>query len=318
MMRKNKKRKSTKKYKIVFISFLTLLILCFFYSIWRFGSESVSGETNLIKSDNLLEKIPEFFGEPYIILNENNPNFTAEEKENVKAFELYSDLDTLGRCGTAYANICKELMPVEEREAIGHIKPSGWHLIKYEGIDGNYLYNRCHLIGFQLAGENANERNLITGTRYMNVSGMLPFENLVADYVRRTNHHVLYRVTPVYHEKDLVAAGVQMEAYSVEDGGAGICFHVFVYNCQPGIGIDYATGDSWVLEKDVPLQIDVDEGFLEEADIQTFILNLNTKKFHLSVCDSVNDMKEKNKKEVTCSREKVIEDGYEPCQRCNP
>lgn len=317
-MRRNKRRELTKKYKIVFITFLSLFILCFLCSIWRFDSGSISRETSIEISDNLLEEIPEFFGEPYIILNENNPDFTSKEKENKEAFEFYSDLDALGRCGTAYANICKELMPVEEREAIGHIKPSGWQLVKYDGIDGNYLYNRCHLIGFQLAGENANEKNLITGTRYMNVSGMLPFENLIADYVRRTSHHVLYRVTPVYHENDLVAAGVQMEAYSVEDNGAGICFHVFVYNCQPGIGIDYATGDSWLLEEDVSFYDKETENLLEKIGEQKYILNTNTKKFHLPICENVNDMKEKNKKEVICSREELIEDGYQPCQRCNP
>ena len=184
--------------------FLPLIILFFLCSILKLSDKSAGYETSYEVSDNFLNEIPEFSGEPYIILNENDPDFTSEEKENREAFEYYSELDRLGRCGAAYANICKELMPTEERQAIGHIKPSGWQIVKYDGIDGNYLYNRCHLIGFQLAGENANEKNLITGTRYMNVSGMLPFENLVADYVRRTDHHVLYRVTPHYRDRKSV------------------------------------------------------------------------------------------------------------------
>lgn len=193
--------------------------------------------------DNLMDHAA-YNGEPYVELNDNVPNFTTREKNNTKAFENYHRLDALGRCGTAYANICKELMPTEKRGAIGMVKPSGWHTVKYDIVDGKYLYNRCHLIGFQLAGENANKKNLITGTRYLNVDGMLPFEDEVADYVKDTDHHVLYRVTPVFKGDNLVAEGVEMEAYSVEDKGKGICFHVFVYNVQPGVTIDYATGES--------------------------------------------------------------------------
>ena len=193
--------------------------------------------------DNLKDHAA-YNGEPYVELNDNVPNFTTREKNNTKAFENYHRLDALGRCGTAYANICKELMPTEKRGAIGMVKPSGWNTVKYDVVDGKYLYNRCHLIGFQLAGENANKKNLITGTRYLNVDGMLPFEDEVADYVKDTDHHVLYRVTPVFKGDNLVAEGVEMEAYSVEDKGKGICFHVFVYNVQPGVTIDYATGES--------------------------------------------------------------------------
>ena len=160
-------------------------------------------------------------------------------------FETYSELDRLGRCGTAYANICLEIMPTDFRGEIGQVKPSGWQTVKYDCVDGGYLYNRCHLIGYQLAGENANKQNLITGTRYMNVTGMLPFENMVDDYVEETQNHVLYRVTPIFEGKNLVASGIQMEAFSVEDDGEGVCFNVFVYNVQPGVTIDYATGDSW-------------------------------------------------------------------------
>lgn len=187
--------------------------------------------------------VPAYSGMPYVALNNNVPFFTDEEL-TVTAFELYSDLDSLGRCGVAYANICKEIMPTEERGNIGSIKPSGWHTIKYDCVDGKYLYNRCHLIGFQLAGENANEKNLITGTRYLNVEGMLPFENMVDDYVDETGNHVLYRVTPVFEGDNLLASGVILEAKSVEDNGAGILFNVYCYNVQPGIDIDYASGSS--------------------------------------------------------------------------
>lgn len=285
------------------------------------SSEDAKGPSayRIESSQDILSVVPEFSGEPYCVLNNNCPNFTEEEKKSKIAFENYSDLDALGRCGTAYANICLEIMPTEDRGAIGQIKPSGWQLTKYDNVDGKYLYNRCHLIGYQLAGENANEKNLITGTRYFNVSGMLPFENEVAEYVKATGNHVLYRVTPVYEGDNLVAAGVQMEAYSVEDDGAGICFHVFVYNSQPGIEIDYATGESRLMEEDSGIASqEVVNPSKEDSNEQAYVLNTNTKRFHLPTCSSVDDMKEKNKKEVTCSREELITDGYVPCQRCNP
>ena len=190
-----------------------------------------------------LEEVPPYSGAPYVELNGNLPDFSADEL-SPDPFEVYSPLDLLGRCGTAYANIGRELMPTEDRGDIGQIHPSGWQSVKYDIVDGGYLYNRCHLIGYQLTGENANECNLITGTRYMNVEGMLPFENLVADYIQETDQHVRYRVTPVYQGTELVARGVQMEALSVEDGGEGVCFNVYVYNVQPGVEIDYATGES--------------------------------------------------------------------------
>lgn len=192
----------------------------------------------------LLENIPEYSGEPYVVLQDNQPNFGLEDL-TTEPFETYSELDYLGRCGVAYANVCLDIMPTESREEIGQVKPTGWQTVKYDCVDGKYLYNRCHLIGYQLAGENANRQNLITGTRYLNVTGMLPFENMVDDYVEETENHVLYRVTPVFDGSNLVASGVQMEAFSVEDEGEGICFNVFVYNVQPGIRIDYATGESW-------------------------------------------------------------------------
>ena len=191
-----------------------------------------------------IDDIPEYSGEPYVILQDNQPDFDLEDL-TLEPFETYSELDSLGRCGVAYANICLEIMPTEPRGDIGQVKPSGWQTVKYDCVEGKYLYNRCHLIGYQLAGENANKQNLITGTRYMNVTGMLPFENMVDDYVEDTENHVLYRVTPVFDGDNLVASGVQMEAFSVEDEGEGVCFNVFVYNVQPGIVINYATGESW-------------------------------------------------------------------------
>lgn len=190
-----------------------------------------------------ISDIPAYSGKPYVELNNNEPGFYGYEL-TTEPFETYSELDSLGRCVQAYANVCKEIMPTGERGKIGMIKPSGWHTIKYDFIDGKYLYNRCHLIGYQLSAENANEKNLITGTRYMNVEGMLPFENMTADYVKETDNHVLYRVTPIFEGDNLLALGVQMEALSVEDNGNGIKFNVFCYNVQPGVGIDYATGDN--------------------------------------------------------------------------
>jgi len=190
-----------------------------------------------------LDTLPEYSGNPYIVVNDNTPFFTEADKTTA-SFEQYGELDSLGRCTTAYANVGKDLMPTEKRGSIGSVKPTGWQTAKYDNVDGKYLYNRCHLIGYQLTAENANKKNLITGTRYLNVNGMLPFENMVADYIKETNNHVLYRVTPVFIGDNLVASGVLMEAESVEDNGEGILFNVYCYNVQPGIVIDYATGDS--------------------------------------------------------------------------
>ncbi len=194
-----------------------------------------------------LADLPAYSGSPYVVINGNQPAF-AEEDRTDAAYESYSPLDALGRCGAAEANIGVELMPTEERGSIGQVQPTGWHTVTYDCVDGRYLYNRCHLIGFQLTGENANEENLITGTRYLNVEGMLPFEDMVADYITETENHVLYRVTPVFEGENLVASGVVMEALSVEDDGEGICFAVYAYNVQPGVEIDYATGESWLAE----------------------------------------------------------------------
>ena len=232
--------------KIIIYTFLIIIatgVLIVSKEIYRRDKNYETGKAEI--SLETLE-IPQYSDEPYYIVNENMPYFD-ESDYTTEAFENYSELDSLGRCGVAYANICEELMPAEERGDIGEIKPTGWHTVKYpEVIDDLYLYNRCHLIGYQLSNENANESNLITGTRYFNVEGMLPFENEVASYVHETENHVLYRVTPVFTGDNLVADGVLMEAYSVEDSGKGICFCVFVYNVQPGIVINYETGESYM------------------------------------------------------------------------
>lgn len=248
-----------------------------------------------------LDTIPPYTDQPYVVLQNNVPDFDSSDF-TTQAFETYSPLDELDRCGVAYANICTELMPTEERGSIGQVKPSGWHTVTYDNVDGRYLYNRCHLIGFQLAGENANEQNLITGTRYMNVEGMLPFENQVADYVEETDNHVLYRVTPIFQGDDLVASGVQMEAWSVEDQGEGVCFHVYVYNVQPGITIDYATGESSA----------------SESVSAHYVLNTSSKKFHLPECSGVRDMNGSNRQDYQGSREQLLKQGYTPCGLCNP
>lgn len=261
-----------------------------------------------------LEDIPAYAGEPYVVLNNNEPYFTDEDL-TTESYEYYSELDSDGKCGVVEANIGQELMPTEERGSIGQVKPSGWQTVKYDNVDGKYLYNRCHLIGFQLTGENANEKNLITGTRYMNVEGMLPFENMVADYVKETGNHVLYRVTPIFEGDNLVASGVQMEAKSVEDDGEGICFNVYIYNVQPGIEIDYATGNSRLDDK---ATTSTDKESADNSEVMTYILNTNNKKIHDPDCSSVDDMKEENKQEYEGTREDLIEKGYEPCGRCKP
>lgn len=279
-----------------------------------------------------LSDVPAYSGKAYTSVNGNVPYFSAAELAT-QSFETYSDLDTLGRCGVTYACIGQDLMPTKERGSIGMVKPTGWHTVRYDDlVDGKYLYNRCHLIGYQLTGENANTKNLITGTRYLNIEGMLPFENMVADYIQETNNHVLYRVTPIFEGNNLLANGVLMEGYSVEDKGAGVSYCVFAYNVQPGIEIDYATGESKLAdgaqqeeqktatvtptpspepEKQEPVT-------RSEASQADYILNTNTKKFHYPTCSSVNDMKEKNKQEFFGTRDETIALGYSPCGRCKP
>lgn len=287
--------------------------------------------------------VPAYSGEPYTAVNNNEPYFTSDNL-TTEAFENYSELDALGRCGVAYANVCLETMPTEKRGSISEVKPTGWHSVKYDNVDGKSLYNRCHLIGYQLTAENANQQNLITGTRYLNVDGMLPFENMVADYVKETDNHVLYRVTPIFTGDNLVADGVLMEGYSVEDEGDGICFCVYAYNVQPGITIDYATGDSWLSSEkgnsdsssggnSAVSQSAADKSGTQQAVVQTesvketsapvstgkeYILNTNTKKFHYPSCSSLKQMKASNKKEYTGSRDDLIAQGYDPCKKCNP
>lgn len=246
-MRKKKSNNNLKQILILIVFAIIIGIVGYFSNDIDYPN-SISN-TNIISTD--IQNIPEYSGNPYVKINNNIPSFTESDYTTV-AFEKYSDLDQKGRCGVAYANICKEIMPREtdERESISSVMPTGWKQKTYKGIvEGDYLYNRCHLIGYQLAGENANKKNLITGTRYMNTEGMLFFENDIDYYIEENeNNHVLYRVTPIFENDNLVASGVQMEAYSVEDNGKGICFNVYVYNVQPGIIIDYATGESRLAE----------------------------------------------------------------------
>ena len=258
-----------------------------------------------------LGDVPAFSGAPYVVINENRPDFTDDERVT-QSYEYYSELDHLGRCGYAMACVGTDIMPTDERGSIGQVKPSGWHTVKYDFVDGKYLYNRCHLIGYQLTGENANERNLITGTRYLNIEGMLPFENMVADYVKETGYHVMYRVTPHFEGNELVARGVQIEGYSVEDNGDGICFHVYAYNAQPGITIDYTSGESWEADKPMPTET------TEVINTAFYILNTSSKKFHSAECNQATGISEENKEETNLGREALIADGYVPAQCCEP
>ena len=261
-------------------------------------TNSTSQSYQIVQSDS----------EAYGILNGNKPEFDTVTYS--EAFEEYGELDDLGRCTQCFANIGLELMPDEERGAIGSVKPTGWQSAKYDCVDGKYLYNRCHLIGYQLTAENANEKNLITGTRFLNVEGMLPFENAVADYVRDTSNHVLYRVTPDFQGSELVARGVQIEAYSVEDNGEGICFNVYCYNIQPDIEIDYLTGESKYIGNE--------EQETVSGEKQNYVVNISTKKFHKEDCDSLKNIKEQNKKAYYGYRDNLISNGYSPCGQCNP
>lgn len=262
--------------------------------------------------------IPEYNGKAYVTLNNNMPQF--EDFDDTTVFETYSELDYLDRCGVAYANICKELMPTDDREEIGSVKPSGWvyngksNNNKYDFVDGKYIYNRCHLIGFQLAGENANEKNLITGTRYLNIEGMLPFENMVADHVKEEGGHVLYRVTPIFKDDELVCRGVQIEAYSVEDDGDGICFNVFCFNIQPGVEINYQTGQNRKSSSDSVTTSTT----LSQTSSARFVVNESSKKFHTPDCSSVQKISAENKLVLVAGRDELVNKGYSPCKICNP
>lgn len=253
----------------------------------------------------------------YTILKQNQPDFAAADLKP-QSFEQYSPLDALGRCGPAFACVGTEIMPTEERGSIGQIKPSGWHTVKYEHIDGKYLYNRCHLIGYQLTGENANPQNLITGTRYLNTEGMLPFENQIADFVKTTGYHVLYRATPVFEGENLLASGVILEAQSIEDNGQGIQFHVYCYNKQPGVTIDYATGESHLETFNTDSNPAIVDSSSLTSGSQHYILNTNSHKFHTADCSQANSIKAKNRKDYTGNREDLLQQGYLPCKSCNP
>lgn len=258
-------------------------------------------------SASLQQALDEFdtWHEPYMVIDGNMPSFTDKDK-SLDCFEYYSDMDAYNRCGYAYACICENTLPTTERESIGQVRPTGWQTVKYDIVDGKYLYNRCHLIGYQLSAENANPYNLITGTRYFNVQGMLPFEDQVADYVKETGNRVLYRVTPVFVGMEMVARGVHMEAWSIEDNGKGVCFSVFVYNKQPGIVIDYTNGDSRL----------ADESLVQDST--EYILNTNSHKFHKPDCAYAGDIKEENRQVYKGSRDILIAQGYSPCGGCKP
>lgn len=271
-----------------------------------------------------LEDVPPYSGTTYAVINDNTPFFTAEEITD-QSYEDYSPLDSLGRCGAATACLGEDLMPTEKREEIGKVKPSGWHSVQYDCVEGKSLYNRSHLIGFQLAGENANERNLITGTRYFNATAMLPFENMVADYIKETGNHVMYRVTPIFVGNELVARGALMEAQSVEDDGEGILFNVYCYNVQPGITIDYATGDSEEGgENAVSTALQTQKSNSQKTAASTtkaehtYVLNTKTHKFHQENCENAKEIKKENRSLYKGSRENLIDQGYAPCKSCNP
>ena len=322
--------------KLLFLPLLVLVVSLIFSSCALLDSVYFP-EVPKEEESFTLDSIPEFDGAtPYVTINGNVPFFDSEDTS--KSYEEYSPLDYLGRCGAAISCIGIDLMPTEDRGSIGQVKPSGWQTVKYDIVDGKYLYNRCHLIGFQLTGENANNKNLITGTRYMNVEGMLPFENMVADYIKEEpQNHVLYRVTPIYEGTNLVASGVLMEAKSVEDDGEGILFCVYVFNAQPGIVIDYSNGKSHLAsdssgegfvgsEDACGLHYDTSgDGVCEEcgesaeyAEVHTYVLNLKTHKFHKETCSSVKTLAEQNKAIYKGTREDVLLDGYSPCGTCKP
>lgn len=283
---------------------------------------SASSNTENTETDLALLK---YSGKPYAVVNGGIPSFS---QTGTASWERYGELDRLGRCTAAEACIGRDIMPTLTRGPIGQIKPTGWHTAKYDFVDGKYLYNRCHLIGFQLTGENANERNLITGTRYLNTKGMLPFENMVADYIKDTGNHVMYRCTPVFAGNELVARGVHLEAYSVEDKGDGICFNVFIFNVQPGVKIDYLTGESSLEdESTTPTPTPKPSSAPKPtpkpspsstAQAQSYVLNTKTKVFHYASCRHVSSIKDANRKNFTGSRDTLISRGYSPCGSCHP
>lgn len=288
------------KKKLSLGSVVVILLLLVLYFVLPAPEPEVVPEVSVAE-------IPAYSGEAFVILENNVPAF--QEKDYVtESYEFYDDLDAMNRCTYTMACIGPDLMPTEDRGNIGMVRPTGWVTAKYDFVDGKYLYNRCHLIGFQLTGENANERNLITGTRYMNVEGMLPFENMVADYIKETGNHVLYRVVPIFEGDNLVASGVTMEAWSVEDSGEGICFHVYVYNVQPGVEIDYATGESWLAEPVVG----------EGEEIMIYVVNTGSGKFHDGSCPQAVSIKSENKESFETTRSQMLAWNFEPAGCCKP
>ncbi len=303
--------------------FLSVIILCVCIV---FSACSIVGVNTASIS---LNDIPEYKHSPYIEINNNVPNFTDKEKQSKKSFEKYSRLDKLGRCGAAYANVSVDTMPDKKRGNISSIHPTGWVQTEYAFIKDGHIYNRCHLIGYQLTGENANKRNLITGTRYMNVEGMLPFENKVAEYVISTKNHVLYRVTPIFDGKNLLSSGVEMEAWSVEDNGRGVCFNVYCYNVQPGVMITYSSGNnkadgtvkgSYTANSKSKGNKSKTYTYNKKAADKSgeYVLNTNSRKFHTLSCSAVQTMNSRNKKIYKGKRYELIENGYKPCSMCNP
>lgn len=301
-MSKKAKKKMTPLMKVIYTVLFVILSL-----LTPLVADEIPQEPSYSIS---LDAIPAYDATPYVVIDGNRPDF-LEADLTTEPFETFAALDSLGRCGVTYANVCRELMPTEDRGDISSVYPSGWDNNPYDFVDGRYLYNRCHLIGFQLTGENANERNLITGTRYMNVQGMLPFENMVADHVKEEWHHVLYRVTPIYQGSNLVASGVQMEALCVEcartsDTDDDFFFHVYCYNVQPGVEIDYATGANWEAHKEY------------SGQENTYIINTSSRKFHNADCSNAGDPASQNREKRTCTRQELIDKGYSPAGCCNP
>lgn len=297
-------RKTYKLFKLVLL--ITIVVITGYTLLQNLDINNFNQDSN--DTSITLKGIPDYSGDAYIPIDNNIPVFDESDMTET-SFEDYSELDKLGRCGAAYANIGIDLMPTEKRGSISKVKPSGWQSVQYDIVDGKSLYNRCHLIGFQLTAENANEQNLITGTRYLNVEGMLPFENMVADYIKETNNHVLYRVTPIFEGSNLVASGVLMEGYSVEDEGEGICFKVYVYNVQPGITINYADGHSWLSEDNNTIQADSEKGITEIRG------NSNSMIYHSPGQAAYEDMANSKYLVIFNSEQEAEEAGYRKAKR---
>lgn len=284
-----------------------LIISCLLLGGYSYIQEQSIQSVGKAEKSISINSIPEYSGNPYVVIENNQPSFDKEDLKET-SFETYSDLDESGRCGEAYADIGTDLMPTKERGKIGEIKPSGWQSVKYDNVDGKYLYNRCHLIGYQLTAENANEKNLITGTRYLNIEGMLPFENMTADYIKETGNHVLYRVTPIFEGENLVAGGVQMEGYSVEDNGEGICFNVYAYNVQPGITIDYLNGGSRLSDAEKSTES-------TEQALTEIRGNSNSMIYHCQGQNAYEDMEDSKYLVIFYSEQEAVDTGYRKAKR---